>query len=101
MTLYIVAYDLVNDKDEQDYQELWDALDGLDSVKIQLSLWFVSSDLSATGLHDQLKAHMHSDDRLFISEIVSGGFAGSQAMQGSRAWLDAHLPRKRSGSIPA
>ncbi|QSR18990.1 hypothetical protein [Novosphingobium sp. KA1] len=101
MASYIVAYDLVNKKDEQDYQELWDELEKLESIRVQLSLWFVSTHLSAQDLHDQLKSHMHSDDRLLISEIIADGLAGSEVFHGANDWLEGHPPRNCNGSLRA
>jgi hypothetical protein len=66
MALFVVAYDL-RQKDEFDYQKLWDAFDQVDSVKFQESDYFVCAANTSTQVRDHFKQFMHKDDLLVVT----------------------------------
>lgn len=74
--VYLITYDL--NKPHKDYSNVYAALgafahtrdSGLDSV------WFISSQASASSLYYALRPHFDDDDRLFITQIRSGDHFG-------------------------
>ena len=89
MAFYVVSYDL-KEKTSHDYKNLWDALDGMDSVKTQKSVYYVSSTHTQSGLRDVIKQHMHNDDNLFVAEFTKRPNYAN-ALAGTNAWLDRHF----------
>jgi len=91
MALYVVSYDLVK-KSESEYQDLWDELDALDSVKTQDSVYYVSSSKTQQELLDLLKQHIHENDRMMVVTLTRRP-SHTKALKGTNAWLDRHFSR--------
>jgi hypothetical protein len=89
MAFYVVSYDLVK-KSEADYQDLWDELDALDSVKTQNSVYYVSSSKTQQELLDLLKRHIHENDRMMVVTFTRRPNY-TVALKGTNAWLDRHF----------
>lgn len=74
--VYLITYDL--NKAGKDYESLYSALKeyqferdaDLDSV------WFVSTSWTAGQIFEDLKHHIDSNDRLFITQIQKDGYFG-------------------------
>jgi hypothetical protein len=91
MALYLVAYDL-GKKSGKDYQDLWDQLDSLVSVKIQDSVYLISSSKTQRGLFDLLKRRIHEKDRLIVVEFKVRP-SWRKGLPGTLDWLGRHVPR--------
>lgn len=90
MPKYIVTYDLKKKK-EFNYENLWAALDSMDSFKYQESCYILSSTLTAKDIISKLKSHIHEDDWLFVAEVPKRP-TFSKSKNGTNAWLDKHYP---------
>jgi hypothetical protein len=89
MALYVVSYDLVK-KSESEYQDLWDELDTLDSVKTQDSVYYVSSSKTQWELLELLEQHIHENDRMMVATFTRKPNY-TKALKGTNAWLDRHF----------
>ena len=83
MALFSVTYDLIKDKD---YDSLIDRLKELDTVKVQLSQWFLSADNTATEIKDHLAQYVDDDDKLMVIEF-SKRPQFTKAIEGTNDWL--------------
>ena len=91
MTPYIVAYDLRNIEGSQDYQPLWDYLEAHGAHRVQESLWFLASNLSASEIVSRIESLVHKKDRIFVGELVKNNMWHSP-MLGTHDWEKAHPP---------
>ena len=89
MGYFNVTYDLIK-KEESEYQDLWDELERLDSVKYQDSAYFVDTSDTQSELLDRLKQHIHDNDRLMVTEFTKRP-SWTRALKGTSAWLDARF----------
>lgn len=89
MTGFVLAYDMRGKPDSHDYQPLWDELKRFGSVRVQDSFWLISASNTAKELHDHIKKYMHTNDRLWVSELTKLHF-GSNIMPGTNEWLVSH-----------
>jgi CRISPR/Cas system-associated endoribonuclease Cas2 len=87
MALFVVCYDLIK---TTDYSNLIDALENMDSVHTQESVWYVSRLGSARNLLDTLKPHIHEDDRLMVVEFRKRP-VWTKAQTGTKKWVDDHF----------
>ena len=71
MPLYLASYDIA-EKDRDEYQELWDYLDGLKAVKILYSEYAVPFAGKAIDLANEISAHLRAADRLLVCELFDG-----------------------------
>jgi hypothetical protein len=83
MALYLVSYD-IPEVNEDEYQELWNYLDSLGSVKILFSEYAVPFNGSAHELTNKLTPHLRPGDRLLVCELFDGS-------GGSCAWLNLKI----------
>ena len=90
MALFVVAYDLKN-ADTEDYKALKDALDRMDSVHTQESVWYVDRASSSKGLYDLLKPHMSEGDKLMVVEF-SKKPTWNVGLKGTKDWIDRKFP---------
>ena len=86
MSVYLVTWDLNKERSGyaqaranliarlSQYEHIKDP--GLDSV------WFISTDWSASEIDTDLRKHMDSDDRIIVTKLASGGHQG---------WLDKKI----------
>ena len=77
MKLYLVNYDLIQQKD---YPKLWDALLKLGAKRVLLSTWVLRNAASATQVRDHLKSFVDFDDRVFITEMVGSNWGSWNAL---------------------
>jgi hypothetical protein len=89
MAFYVVTYDLVK-KNESEYQELWDELDSLDSVKTQDSVYLVASSDTQREMFDRLRAHVQENDRLMVVTF-SKRPSYKKALKGTNDWIEKHF----------
>ncbi len=72
---YLISYDLV--RLGKDYQSFWNALTAIGAQRILMSQWIVRrTGTTAAGLHDHLRQHIDANDRLLVTELDGGGWAG-------------------------
>jgi hypothetical protein len=71
MALYLASYD-VAEKNHDEYQELWDYLDSLGSVKILYSEYAVPFSGTALELANEINPHLKKGDRLLVCELFDG-----------------------------
>jgi CRISPR/Cas system-associated endoribonuclease Cas2 len=82
----IISYDLNNPG--QNYERLIEAIKGLGSwAKIQKSVWYVDSSLTAVQVVTHLWARMDASDSLFVVDATSG----QCAWQGLSQVVATHL----------
>jgi CRISPR/Cas system-associated endoribonuclease Cas2 len=87
MALFSVTYDLVKEKD---YRKLIDRLKELDTVKVQMSQWFLSASNTAAEVKDHLAEYIDDDDKLMVVEF-SKKPSFTKAIAGTNDWLDKHF----------
>ena len=83
MALFSVTYDLIKEKD---YDRLINRLKELDTVKVQLSQWFLSAENTATEIKDHLAQYVDDDDKLMVVEF-SKRPQFTKAIKGTNDWL--------------
>jgi hypothetical protein len=71
MALYLISYD-VNEKNREEYQELWDYLDSLKSRKLLYSEYAVPFTGTALELANKITPHLKQADRLLVCELFNG-----------------------------
>ena len=91
MPVYVVSYDIKQGDGSHDYQDLYAAFDAIDSHKILLSVYLVSSTASVKELAAYFQQHMDAKDRLWVSEVHAREYSG-RAMAGTSDWLKRHPP---------
>lgn len=92
MTVYEVSYDL--NKPGQEYDELHEAIKSLGSwTHILESTWLIDTDEDSAGdVRDNLKLHVDSGDKLFVTKVGGSGWSwGTNFSDSSTAWLKDHL----------
>lgn len=71
MALYLISYD-INEKNKEEYQELWRKLAEMQAVKILYSEYIVpGSGGTAQDVYKELSPLIRSADRLLVTEIVN------------------------------
>lgn len=88
MTVYVVTYDLNNEKN---YPRLYDRLKaaGKEWCKALDSVWFIVSDATSAQLRDYLVAAIDADDTLFVSEVTAN--SAWRLPTSASDWLIARL----------
>ena len=82
MALFLLSYDLRNDRD---YQSLYDKLDEFKAIRVLESCWcFKRYNTNAEGLRDYFSKFIDSDDGLWVSEIAVN-------KDGYYQWAGRHL----------
>lgn len=86
MKTYIVAYDLRTPG--QDYSGLNRTLEayGVNQKKILNTTWLLRTHKSAQAIYNGLKAHLDSNDRIIVIEVVPGNVQGWLS-QDACTWL--------------
>ena len=70
MSLYLISYD-INDKNRDEYPELWAELDRIDAVKILYSEWIVIESVGqAASIYERLSPMIKQTDRLLVQELL-------------------------------
>lgn len=94
MAVYLVTWDLNKEKPNystarailisrlSQYEHMKDP--GLDSV------WFLSTDLIAQQIDEDLRKRIDNNDRLFVTKLISGGHQGWLA-KATWDWINARL----------
>ncbi len=70
MALYLASYD-VNEKNREEYQQLWDYFDSLKAVKILYSEYAVPFSGTALDLANKITPHLKQGDRLLVCELFN------------------------------
>lgn len=84
MALFTITYDLIKNKD---YDALIGALEGLATVKAELSLWLPSANNNATEVKDHLAQYVDDDDKLMVIEF-SKRPQFTKTIKGTNNWLN-------------
>jgi hypothetical protein len=89
MAIYLVAYDLINEKKgTHDYKPLWKELERLDAFRTQYSLWLINLTNTAKEVVEHFERFVDTDDRVAATKLRKGDFWWANATAGSKAWLD-------------
>lgn len=83
MALFVISYDLIKGKD---YDRLTDRLKELDTVKTNLSVWYLSATNTALEVKDHLLDYIDGDDRIMVVEF-SKKPAHTIGLKGTNDWL--------------
>ena len=68
MNLYLLSYDLCNEKD---YQKLYTELSYYKAISVLESVWCLKrSNTNAEELRDHFRKFIDNNDRLFVAEIT-------------------------------
>ena len=71
MALYLISYDIA-EKDEFEYEGLWNALKAIRAVRILYSEWVVVDNLGrAAAIYDSIAPKTQMKDRLLVQEILA------------------------------
>jgi CRISPR-associated endonuclease Cas2 len=93
MSVYLVAYDLVNEsKGTFDYQPLWAELKRLGAHRTQYSLWLLNVNNTAKEVVEHLKKYVDNNDRLWATSVRKGEHWYVNAMSGTNKWLEENPP---------
>jgi CRISPR-associated endonuclease Cas2 len=97
MGVYLLAYDLVEEKKNphHDYQVLWDELNRLGAQRTQYSLWLVEQNNTPQEVRNHFKRFVDDNDRLWVAKLFENGLTYSNAMAGTKKWLEANPPETR------
>lgn len=87
MALFIINYDLRNNRD---YQKLYDEMDRLDGFKVLESVYLADLSNTATEVRDHLQSFIDGDDGLLVIEF-SKKPAAFKCKPGTKKWLDDHF----------
>lgn len=88
MSVYIISYDLIKDKD---YKELITEIKSLTTwAKPLESFWLVKTDLTASVIRDRLKAKLDKDDKLIIIE-TGAWWATSNISKEVTDWMKKNM----------
>jgi hypothetical protein len=76
MNTILISYDLIHYKTIEQYENLIARIKKYPGwCKPLESFWIVSTKSSASEVRDELKAHIHSDDKLIAVNITGDGWA--------------------------
>lgn len=93
MTVYLIGYDLVNEKGSKfDYQKLWDELKRLGAHRVQLSLWLANVSGTAQEIAEHIKGFVDKDDRVWVSRVRPSEHWYVNAIGGTNDWLKRNPP---------
>lgn len=67
MAAFIVSYDLR--KEGRNYQALYDRLEQWGAIRILESVWLIRWETESSGIRDDLKKHIDSNDALFVAKL--------------------------------
>jgi len=89
MAAYVITYDLTN-KDSGAYDEMIKAIKNYGTwARVTESTWILVSDDKASDIRNNLKQHMHADDRLFV--LKSASAAAWSNVRCRDEWLKKNL----------
>jgi hypothetical protein len=70
MALYLISYD-INEKDEFEYQGLWDKLEKIGAVRILYSEWLMTEATGkAASIYSEVAPKTQKKDRLLVQEVT-------------------------------
>jgi len=92
MSIYLLAYDLVNKPTEFDYEPLWAELKRLGAHRTQYSLWLLDLNNTAQEVVEHFQKFVHTNDRLWATKIRRREHHYVNAMAGTNKWLTEHPP---------
>ena len=92
MSVFLLAYDLVNERGSHDYQPLWDELKRLDAHRVQDSLWLISLTNTPVEVKGHFAEFMDGDDKLWVTKLRKNQFTFTKANGGTNDWLKENPP---------
>ena len=88
MAIYLLAYDLINEKKgTHDYQPLWDELERLKCHRTEYSLWLCNLNNTPAQVRDHFKQYVDSDDRIWVTKLRPNEYTYSNATNGTNEWI--------------
>lgn len=91
MALYVITYD-VRAKNREDYQPLYDQLNGWEAAHLQDFVWLANLNELAKDVRDALKIHMRPDDTVCVIEIFKkSDWSTSHARKTGKNWLKSQM----------
>ena len=97
MTIYLMAYDLLNESGTHDYEPLWKELKAVEAQSVQDGLWMLELNRSLSETVHYFRPLLDSSDRLFITQLRDGQFAQNCSRRGTEDWLELRLPQLQMG----
>jgi len=97
MSVYLIAYDLVDEKKnpKHDYQVLWDELKRRGAHRTQYSLWLVSLNNTPREVLTHFKQYIDANDRLWVVKVFADQYDYVNARGGTNKWLEENPPEIR------
>lgn len=92
MTVYLLAYDLINEHSGFDYKPLWAELNRLNAHRTQYSLWLVNLNNTPKEVAEHFRKFMDGDDRIWATRVRSNEYWFINAMNGTVEWLRKNPP---------
>ena len=87
MTTYLIAYDLIKEKEgTHDYEPLWAELKRLNCLKTEYSLWLGNLSGTAAEVDTHFKQYMDADDLIWVTKLRKGEY-DYRAKNGTTEWL--------------
>lgn len=66
MALFLISYDA---HFERDYQDLYDALGEIDSMRVLESVWMLEADNTAIEIREWVRGLLDDDDSIFVIKL--------------------------------
>jgi CRISPR-associated endonuclease Cas2 len=93
MTVYLIAYDLINEKKGTfDYEPLWAELKKLGGFRTQYSLWLANLSNTAKEVCDHFQKFVDKDDRIWVTHLRKDEYHYVNAIGGTNKWLADNPP---------
>lgn len=87
MALFMVSYDLRNEKD---YSKIINELSKYDAQRILRSQWLVTAEMTKDELMKWLKGFIDADDQIVVLKFNKSDIATHRPLEGTSAWLANH-----------
>lgn len=97
MTIYLMAYDLLNESGTHDYEPLWQELKAIEAQSVQDGLWMLEISRSLSETVQYFRPLLDSGDRLFITQLRDAEFFQSSSRRGTEDWLELRQPQLLTG----
>jgi hypothetical protein len=97
MTIYLMAYDLLNESGTHDYEPLWQELKAIEAQSVQDGLWMLEISRSLPETVQYFRPLLDSGDRLFITQLRDAEFFQSSSRRGTEDWLELRQPQLLTG----
>ena len=93
MTIFLMAYDLLNESGTHDYEPLWQELKAMEAQSVQDGLWILEVNRSLSETVQYIRPLLDGSDRLFITQLREAEFSQSCSRRGTDDWLELRQPQ--------